>query len=124
MRKTKRVKKRAGRTRKMRGGKKEFLPPAGLPNWPKIDGCVKIKVNTVELTPGTLIDRIGPMNGRFVAVLKKKNGKAKPSSYASRSLRALGETPYPFIKNGVTVSKDLREELYKMIYTPINDKYN
>ena len=125
MRRTKRVKKGKRKTRRMRGGATR-LPPDGPPNWPTDDGCTILPKKYIPSLPiDTYLDRIGPTTGRFVAILQKdpKTGRAKAASYASRSLRTLGETAYPTTIGGVDV-QDLRELLYEMIYKPENDPNN
>jgi hypothetical protein len=109
----------------MRGGA-TLLPPDGPPNWPTDDGCTILPKKYIPSLPiDTYLDRIGPTTGRFVAILQKDpaTDMAKAASYASRSLRTLGETAYPTTIGGVDVP-DLRELLYKMIYKPENDPNN
>jgi len=123
MRKTKRVKKGKRKTRRMQGGAPPILPPGGMPNWPKIDGCKYQSFKGVIIQPGSYLDRFGEETGRFVAIMgADEKGNPRPSSYAERAMRALGETPYMMIIDGR--SRDLREILYKMIYTERNDRFN
>jgi hypothetical protein len=90
-----------------------------------MNGCTELSLKgPIILKAGTLLDRIGPTDGRFVAFIQRdiRTELPKPASYASRSLRTLGETPYWAFMYGKKV--DLREKIYKMIYTSTNDKEN
>lgn len=108
----------------MRGGAK-FLPPDAPPNWPSNDGCTLFGMDYVRLPIGTYLDRIGSIDGRYVAIVEKDptTNEPKAASYISRSLRTLGETSYPTIIGGEDIP-DLRKTLYDMIYNPKNDPQN
>jgi hypothetical protein len=102
-----------------------LLPPGGPPNWPPSNGCARITLRKkITLPEGMLLDRIGPTEGRFVAVLQRtpSTRQAKPASYSSRSLRSLGETPYMLEIDGKEV--DLRKIIYEKIYDEKNDEDN
>ena len=125
MRKTQRLKRSMNKKskKKQRGGTIMYKPPDKIPDWPEESGCKSKRADFVKLEKGTLLDRFGSVFGGFVAVLQKdEKGNPIPASFASRSLRTLGETPYYYKINGKTV--DLRKIIYDLIYNPENDKNN
>jgi len=118
--------------RTLKGGKREarkYRPPGGVPEWPKLDGCLLLRIDKVALPIGTILDRIGSQQGKFVAVVQADidTGVAMAPSYVSRSLRLLGETPYEYPFSDAVPEKDkvdLRELLYREIYNNENDPDN
>ena len=127
---------RGGRKRRLRrtlkGGTREarkYRPPGGVPQWPKLDGCSLLRIEKVELPIGTIVDRIGSQQGKFVGVVQADvdTGYAIAPSYVSRSLRLLGETPYSYPFHDAIPEKDkvdLRKVLYEEIYNKDNDPDN
>jgi hypothetical protein len=93
----KRVRKQTQRhRRRLKGGDISLVTPGAIVNWPDVDGCKNIRIEKITLQKGTLIDRFGADNGRYVAFLKKgANGKPSPFSYESRSIKTIAPNSYP-----------------------------
>ena len=121
----KRSKKGRMRTRRLKGGG-TMIAPAGYSKWPDTNGCKEIRIDSIDLPVGTLIDRFGSAKGGYYAAFLQEDstGNIIPYSYAQRSLRGLGPTAYPMniadilkeeIITSLSVSKENKDVLTRII---------